>query len=102
MSSSMFEMIVGTRKEHGKRKGRNLRASSGHRQPRGAATLKPNRSFVGSKRLFAKHNDEQHFIASSSCDYRSYTGKYDVPRFMLDRYRRLTCHSRVGMRYTLV
>ena len=75
MSSSMLEMIVGMRKEHGKRKGRNLRASSGHPQPRGAATLKPNRSFVGSKRLFAKHNDEQHFIASSSCDYRSDNGK---------------------------
>ena len=44
MSSSMFEMTVGMRKEHGKKKGRNLRASSGHPQPRGAATLKPNRS----------------------------------------------------------
>ena len=66
MSSSMFEMTVGMRKEHGKKKGRNLRASSGQPQPRGAATLKPNRSFVGSKLLFAKHNDEQHFLASYS------------------------------------
>ena len=74
MSSSKFEMIVGMRKEHG-RKGRNLRASSGHPQPRGAATLKPNRSFVGSKRLFAKHNDEQHSLASSSCYYGSDNGK---------------------------
>ena len=75
MSSSKFEMILGMRKEHGKMKGRNLRASSGHPQPRGAATLKPNRSFVGSKRLFAKHNDEQHSLASSSCYYRSDNGK---------------------------
>ena len=75
MSSSMFEMIVGMRKEHGKKKGRNLRASSGHRQPRGAATLKPNRSFVGSKRLFAKHNDEQHLLASSLYYYRSDNGE---------------------------
>ena len=74
MSSSKFEMIVGMRKEHWKRKGRNLRASSGHPQPRGAATLKPNRSFVGSKSLFAKHNDEQHFIASSLCYYKGGNG----------------------------
>ena len=73
MSSSIFEMIVGMRKEHEKKKGRNLRASSGH--PRGAATLKPNRSFVGSKRLFAKHNDEQHSFASSSYYYRSDNGE---------------------------
>ena len=75
MSSSIFKMIVGMRKEHGKRKGRNLRASSGHRQPRGAATLKPNLSFVGSKRLFAKHNDEQHLLASSLYYYRSDNGE---------------------------